>query len=368
MSRRGENIYKRADGRYEGRYLIGKSPEGKRKYGYIYGKKYAVVKERLTAKKAQYANNKKNEENTCPILFRTWIYQWERSAHFVGLKLSTQQKYLQMLEKHILPYWEDKRMDELEDENIRAFMACLASKELSGSMIRDIMRLLRELLKDAVKMKVLMQMPDFSSDILMKRKSETKVLSKEEQKRLQECAEEKDLAALLSLYTGLRLGEICALKWKDIDWYYQTLTVERTVQRLTVEGGAAKTNLVVSTPKSQASFRTVPLPHFLIRALEKRRLTVNPEAYIMGNDVRPGDPRTIQARFQRLLKRACIPPMHFHSLRHTFTTRLLELGIDIKTVSSLLGHSTVKITMEIYAHSQMDTKRSAVHLLEENMY
>lgn len=190
-----------------------------------------------------------------------------------------------------------------------------------------------------------------------------RVLSKAEQDALTQAARECNLPALLSLYTGMRLGEICALKWADIDWAQKTITVRRTVQRIARVGAedGARTMLMLGTPKSLRSQRVIPVPDFVLAQL--RMLQDAGTVYVFGQASAPAEPRTIQRRFQRLTQALGLAGAHFHTLRHTYATRLIEYGVDVKTVSVLLGHGSAKTTLDFYAHSLISQQRAAVALL-----
>lgn len=191
------------------------------------------------------------------------------------------------------------------------------------------------------------------------------MLSVDEQKALRTAAlEQGELVTLLALYTGLRLGEICALRWQDIDQARETLHVRGSAQRLQVSGEGAKTAVVVGAPKSAKSRRTIPIPAFLMERLQAHRAQSD-SVYVLGCGDKPADPRAIQRRFTRLVSSVGLVGVHFHTLRHTFATRMLELGVDVKTVSVLLGHSSTRITLEFYAHSLLDQQRAAVEKLAQ---
>lgn len=160
-------------------------------------------------------------------------------------------------------------------------------------------------------------------------------------------------AVLICLFTGLRLGELCALKWSDIDFENGVLTVNRTVQRLYAEGNKTMTVLVETAPKSEYSRREIPLPDSVLRLLSSSE---NDKEYVFGGD-RPLEPRTLQYQFKKILKDADLPDKNFHILRHTFSTNCIEGGTDVKSLSEMLGHSDVQITLNRYVHPSMDTKR-----------
>jgi len=166
----------------------------------------------------------------------------------------------------------------------------------------------------------------------------------------------KRLGILLALFTGLRVGELCALTWGDIDMAAGTLRVSKAVQRVQTPGGPTKTTLHIGAPKSKASTRTIPLPEFLRREL--KALWVDPQAYLLTGTAKCMEPRLMQGFFTRMLKQAGIAHKNFHALRHSFATRAVEQGFDIKSVSELLGHSNVKFTMESYVHSSLELKRA----------
>ena len=168
----------------------------------------------------------------------------------------------------------------------------------------------------------------------------------------------KDLGILLSLCCGLRIGEICALKWSDIDIENGTLYINKTVQRLKKEkADQKKTELVISSPKSISSIRIIPLPMFLIEYLsEFKKNNVN-ESYVISGSINIFEPRSYQYYFKAFLQRENIRIFNYHILRHTFATRCIEKGVDIKSLSELLGHSNVNITLDKYVHPSLEQKR-----------
>ena len=159
----------------------------------------------------------------------------------------------------------------------------------------------------------------------------------------------------------MRLGELCALKWTDIDFENRTVTVNRTVQRLAVGDQVSKTVLMETDPKSESSRRTIPLTAPILERLLNLK---EDKPYVFGGE-KPQDPRTLQYGFKRLLKEAQVEERNFHILRHAFATNCIENGMDAKALSEILGHSDVKITLNRYVHPTMDTKREQIGMLSD---
>lgn len=170
------------------------------------------------------------------------------------------------------------------------------------------------------------------------------------------------MGILLCLYTGMRIGELCALKWNDIDVEEEIIHINRTVQRLDTE--EKKSALIVSYPKSRSSVRNIPIPKCILDVLLSFYAYENSTAYIFtGKENVPAEPRTFQYRYRKYLEKAGVKYRKFHTLRHTFATRCIHCGIDIKTLSEILGHSNVKITLEYYCHTTMEQKKKQMNRL-----
>ena len=161
------------------------------------------------------------------------------------------------------------------------------------------------------------------------------------------------------MFTGLRIGELCALKWSDIDLSQRTISVSRTIQRIKVQGG---TQLIITEPKSISSVREIPIPDCILPLL--KNFCSKGESYILSGTAKPVEPRTMQYRFQALLKKAKLPSIHFHALRHMFATNCVELGFDVKSLSEILGHSGVEITLNRYVHSSLERKKAFMKKLK----
>lgn len=195
----------------------------------------------------------------------------------------------------------------------------------------------------------------------------TQVLTKTDQKLLERFLLEKagpfETGVLLALYSGVRIGELCALQWKDLSLEEGTVRVEKTLLRIrNMEPGAfAKTHVVLQRPKTPCSERTIPLPEDILRCcLPQRR---HPEDYILTGSSRYMEPRGCLKRYKRILASANVGDYTFHALRHTFATRCVESGFDIKSLSEIMGHASVKITMQRYVHPSMEMKRQQMNRL-----
>lgn len=372
MARHGENIYKRKDGRYEGRYVTGKKSNGTTRFGYVYGMRYTDVKKRLLEKKAEIQQTIHPEAAVRGMTVEKWMRSWLETDLLGRIKASSYLTYQNQMNRHILPCLGRMQMASITPEMVHSFLECLQAKGLGENTVRGIYRLLSAAMRAALDDGIISKNPCRKICVKRGERVQQRVFSREEQKKVEKTLSQgEDLTALFAMYTGLRLGEICGLRWSDINWENGTATVCRTVQRLKrmdtdkcLKCGGAKTYLMIGSPKSPSSCRTIPIPTFLLKRLEiqkkQRSAAQLTTGYIFGTGMRAADPRTIQRRFAGVVRRLEIPDAHFHTLRHSYATRLLEMGVDVKTVSQLLGHSSAKTTLDCYAHSLLDQQRSAV--------
>lgn len=363
MARRGENIYKRKDGRYEGRYVMGKTEKGKTRFGYVYAHSYGEVRAMLILKKARALGHHCAGQAPGRGTYGEWVDGWLADMR-PRIRASTYASY-QVILRHLKCGLGQRPVASLEMEELQRFMDGLVVRGLAASTRAGILRMLKSSLEAARAAGLIQRNPAVGVKLGRMEKCEQQVLSRGEQGRLAaQAISEGELSILLGLYLGLRVGEIAGLRWDDINWTENTLAVRRTAHRSACADAAGKTSLCVSEPKTFAARRRLPIPEFLMGMLRERYVQAgNGEGFVFGKPGRLCDPRTLQRRLEKLKRRANLPDVHFHTLRHTFATRLLEMGVDVKTVSLLLGHSSVKITLEFYAHATWEHRRQAIDQL-----
>lgn len=358
MARKGENIYKRKDGRWEGRYKSGYNCHGKAIYRSVYAHTYQEVKEKLLKLKTASVNIVPSGKRTVRDVFGEWL-----TAIRLKVKASTFSCYSIKVEKHILPVFGGLLYEKLTVSSIHEFIKTKLKDGLSSRYVGDIIVVFKSMAKYISKIHGYAN-PLENVVIPKKDKNDKQLLSKSEQKDLcrymMDKTDNTKLGVLLSYYTGLRIGEICGLKWGDIDLNKGILRVERTVQRIYESGS---TRLIIDSPKSKSSIRTIPIPKFLRESLQKFRNIDS--AFVLSGTEKLIEPRTMQYRFKSLLKKVNLPSVNYHSLRHMFATNCIELGFDVKTLSEILGHSSAEITLNRYIHSSMERKTVCMNLIQE---
>ena len=276
------------------------------------------------------------------------------------VKQSTMAAYVLILENHILPtFGED---NSLPEQSVQAFVLHKIESGLSTKSVKDILIVLKMVMKFGVKKE---WMTYYEWDIKYPPSSENKVLDvlsvtnhRKILNHIQSHFTFMGLGIYISLSTGLRIGEICALKWSDINVTDGILTVNRTIERIyIIEGEKKHTELVINTPKTKNSCREIPMNKELLGMLKPLKKVVNDDYYILTNDERPTEPRTYRNYYKRLMEKLDIPKLKYHGLRHSFATRCIEVGCDYKTVSVLLGHSNISTTLNLYVHPNMEQKK-----------
>ena len=361
MARRGENIHKRKDGRWEGRYIKARTSDGKIQWGYVYGMVYAEVKQVLIQRKAEAGfYNLKRTDLTFEALAEVWLHSLKN-----GIKESTYAHYSYTLHKYLLPVLSKVPVASLDESFLEQAMQRIITpsdathKPLGNASARECLSMLRRICKYAAHLRLIRPMELVVS--LPKAIDKIPVpLSPAEQQRLywyvQENPTPRKIGLLLGLELGLRIGEICGLQWGDFDLKLGTLKINRTVCRISCGNGHTK--VVIQTPKTRTSRREIPIPKCLLVMLKKLHGNASKATWFLsGNESKPTEPRCYRKSIRAYLKQATVRQVRPHALRHTFATTCLQAGCDVKTLSELLGHANANITLQRYVHSDLTRKR-----------
>jgi len=364
MKRKNKNIFKK-----KGKGNV----ENKAVYSYVIGKsrsqnhdKKSEAMNRIKSDENQKKNHKRLQNPTLENIAGQWLEELKPIR-----KKSTIVKYAGQLKNYIIPEFGKLKINEISNENIISFSKKLLTEErqgrkLSPKTVSDILSRMKSIRRFALLRGYEVNYVPNAVEIPLKQKKIRILTAIEENKLIRYLKNHFDLTALgilLSLFTGLRIGELCALKWSDFSFSDKEFQVNKTMQRLhnLDEDTANKTFIEIDEPKSSSSVRSIPIPEGLMIFLKS--------AYAEGAYVLSGlkdkfvEPRTMENRFKRVLKKCGIEKINFHVLRHTFATRCVELGFDIKSLSEILGHANVNITLNRYVHPSMKLKRSNMNKL-----
>lgn len=369
MPKKGEHIYKRKDGRWEGRYRNGTDLNGKAIYKSVYGKNYYEVKKKLNACEETKEVIKISSKQS--PLFKDAVSLWQKT-NASRYKGATALKYENLINNHILPVLGGYKLSEFNKVLLTGFMDTKLncgridrSGGLSASYVRSIMLVVLEIIDFAAE-ENMCSVPKSKIHKPSVEKNELEILDSITQTHLEKqlimSPDETGVGILLSLNTGLRIGEVCALKWTDINFENAILHIRSTVARVKDESGNGMTKLIIDKPKTKSSVRDIPIPKRLMDILvllyEKRR-----SEYVISDRAGFVSPRTYEYRFHKVFEKHHIKSVNYHALRHTFATRCIEHGVDVKTLSEILGHSNVSITLNTYVHSSMERKREQLEKL-----
>lgn len=310
--------------------------------------------------------------------YREWVMEWMDSRKGL-IKESTWANYSVAVVNHILPRLGDCAVGEITEEKLQEtalFWSSAGRKDgcggLSRKTVKDLVTIVKASLHAAYRTQ---HTPTPEITVLYpaaERPEQLDVLDMDTERALvaavlAECTCHS-VGILLSLFAGLRIGELCALRWSDIDRKGGTLRVLKTAQRIYQKewDGRTVSKTVITAPKTKNAVRQVPLPAFLLRILN----SLDPHddaAYVLTGKHTWVEPRVYRSYYARFLQRRGLPYIRFHGLRHTFATRCIETGADYKTVSAMLGHASVSTTLNLYVHPQMEAKRSCVEELAERL-
>ena len=359
MARKGENIFYRKDGRWEARYFKQYDENHRIIYGYVYGKTYLEAKKKKNEKLLCLNMEQKRKPRQKKTL-NDGIDEWLVQKKLI-VKESTYARYYSIVNVHIRPVLGNIKLSYLTYDKIVRFINIQTesreNKILTNRTIRDIVVVLKQILNYlGIYYKIISPKPE---------KKEISILKKEEQRKLEEYLmahiKPNYLGILLSLYAGLRIGEVCALRWKDINLVERKIHINHTIMRIQDSTTIHKTKIIMGEPKTVQSKRTIPIPSCLLSILKK--LKSLDEDYILTNTEHFIEPRTYYNHYLKVLRSLKIENHKYHTLRHTFATRCIELGFDPKTLCEILGHADIKITLSLYVHPSDDMKIKSMEKL-----
>ena len=299
-----------------------------------------------------------NEQKTISEIINLW--KTDKKQY---VKKSTFSAYMLLIENHLLPAFGN--LHNLEEADVQAFVLQKLEYGLSQKTIKDILIVLKMLLKFGAKNKwVAYQQFDIQFPT-EREKQHIEVLSRSNQKKVMNYVQEhftfRNLGIFICLSCGMRIGEICALSWEDVDTDNGVIHVRKTLQRIyNIEDGLRKTELILDTPKTKNSIREIPMSRDLLTILKPIRKIVNPTFYVLTNEAKPTEPRTYRSYYKNLMQHLELPQLKFHGLRHSFATRCIESKCDYKTVSVLLGHSNITTTLNLYVHPNLEQKKKCI--------
>ncbi len=347
-----ENIYSRKDGRFEIRYHYGYKDDGTSNYKSVYGSSEEEVVENYKKKIEELF-----QKNDLLIFDKSYIgydiNSWMNNSRIKNKK-STYSNYQYTLKSRIIPKFAKVKKKVISLELINKFTADLLEEGLAAKSVKDILIILQQILKTG-NINIKIPMPKVS-------KNEIQILQKDEQAKLEgellNNINETSFGIYFCLYTGLRIGELCGLQWKNISLNNKNIYVKQTLVRIKNpdETAKKKTVVIIDEPKSSASIRKIPIPDFLIPIMEKLSVSVTPDTFLISGTEKFIETRTYFNKYKKIMEKINLNLYNFHTLRHTFATRCIENGCDPKTLSEILGHSSVKITLERYVHPNYENK------------
>ena len=279
------------------------------------------------------------------------------------VKQSTYAAYALILENHIMPVFGE--CEALSEELVQEFVLQKLDSGLSTKTVKDILIVLKMVMKFGVKNEWMNYCEWDIKYPTIDTTKEMEVLTIANHKKILDFIKQnftfRNLGIYISLTTGLRIGEICGLKWSDINTDNGTITVNRTIERIyIVEGERKHTELVINTPKTKNSCREIPMNKELLAMVKPLKKVVNTDFYVLTNEEKPTEPRTYRNYYHRLMARLDIPRLKYHGLRHSFATRCIESNCDYKTVSVLLGHANITTTLNLYVHPNIEQKKKCI--------
>ena len=286
------------------------------------------------------------------------------------VKKSTYSAYLLLIQNHIIPYFGNDF--EINEQKVQDFVLKKLESGLSEKTIKDILIVLKMILKYGSKYDYI-EYKQF--DVIFPtttQKKELEVFTKSDQKKVMNYLKDnftfRNLGILICLNTGLRIGEICGLKWENVNVDTGVIEVRKTLQRIYIlDEGKKHTELLLDTPKTANSLRDIPISNELLKILKPIKKIVKDDFFVLSNDIKPIEPRTYRNYYKKLLKELEIDDLKFHGLRHSFATRCIESNSDYKTVSVILGHSNISTTLNLYVHPNHEQKKKCINKMLKSL-
>lgn len=294
--------------------------------------------------------------------FKSVVELWQADKQqFV--KKSTFAAYSLLIANHLLPAFSET--NDISEEDVQQFVFKKLKEGLSQKSVKDILIVLKMILRYGAKHNLMEHRQIEIRFPTERERQEVEVLSKANQRKIMEFVKNnftfQNLGIYICLSAGLRIGEVCALTWNDIDAEQGVIYVNKTIQRIYLVGEIEKrTEVIIDTPKSKNSIREIPMTKELLRMVKPLKKVVNSSFFVLTNSAAPTEPRTYRNYYKRLMKQLDIPALKFHGLRHSFATRCIESNCDYKTVSVLLGHSNISTTLNLYVHPNMEQKKRCI--------
>ena len=279
------------------------------------------------------------------------------------VKTSTISAYTLLIENHILPAF--GKADRINEADVQEFVFEKLNSGLSQKSIKDILIVLKMILKFGVKNGYFEYTQIDIKFPTQRERQEIEVLSRSNHRKvishIQENFTFRNLGIYICLCAGMRIGEICALKWEDIDTENGIISVKKTIQRVyMIEGEERYTELILDSPKTKNSIRDIPMTRDLLKLLKPLKRIVNNNYFVLTNEAKPTEPRTYRNYYKQFMQEIAVPILKFHGLRHSFATRCIESKCDYKTVSVILGHSNISTTLNLYVHPNMEQKKRCI--------
>lgn len=279
------------------------------------------------------------------------------------VKKSSYSAYMLLIENHLSPAFGN--MYNVEETDVQSFVFKKLEEGMSHKSIKDILIVLKMILKFGAKNNFL-NYKQFDIQFPTEReRQDIEILSKINQIKIMNYVQEhftfQNLGIYICLSAGIRIGEICALTWEDIDTDSGIISIRKTIQRIyIIEDNNKHTELVIDTPKTKNSIRDIPMSKDLLKMLKPVKKIVNSTFFVLTNDTKPTEPRTYRNYYKKLMGKLNMPDLKFHGLRHSFATRCIESNCDYKTVSVILGHSNISTTLNLYVHPNMEQKKKCI--------